>query len=262
MNFPKISLEGKVAIITGGSRGIGRASALAFADAGASVVVASRKLQDLEKVAEEIKAKGARGLAVASHIAKIDESKHLVDTVMEEFGRIDILFNNAGTNPYSGPLMNAEEWAWDTTFNINLKGHFFLSQMVARVMKNQHSGNIINTSSVGGLRAGELSIYNVTKAALIMLTECMAKEWGQFGIRVNAICPGVIKTRLSEALWKEAEAGKAAMGRTALLRLGEPQEVASAVLFLASDLSSYITGTTIIIDGGSMVGGPSFSGVV
>ncbi len=258
MDFSKISLEGKVALVTGGSRGIGRASALAFADAGADVVVSSRKLPDLEEVAEEIKAKGRKGRAVASHIAKIEESQALVERVKAEFGRIDILMNNAGTNPYYGPLMDAEEWAWDTTMNVNLKGPFLLSQLVARIMKEQGGGNIINTASVGGMRAGELAIYNVTKAGLIMLTECMAKEWGQYNIRVNAIAPGVIKTRLSEQLWKEPAVGEAAMKRTPLLRLGEPEDVASVVLFLASDAARYVTGETIVIDGGQMLGPPSF----
>jgi dehydrogenase/reductase SDR family protein 4 len=258
MDYSKISLEGKVALVTGGSRGIGRASALAFADAGADVVVASRKLPDLEGVVEEIKAKGAKGMAIASHIAKMEESKNLVEKVMAEFGRIDILLNNAGTNPYFGPLIDAEEWAWDITMNVNLKGQFFLSQLAARVMKEQRSGNIISTSSVGGYRPSELAIYNVTKAALIMLSECMAKEWGQYGIRVNAIAPGIIKTKLSEALWQDPEVGKAAEQRCAMLRLGEPEEVGSVVLFLASDHSSYITGTTITIDGGQMVGEPTF----
>jgi len=247
-----------VALVTGGSRGIGRASALAFAEAGADVVVSSRKLPDLEKVAGEIKAMGRNGLAVASHIAKIEESRNLVDKVMAEFGRIDILFNNAGTNPYYGPLMDAEEWAWDVTMNVNLKGLFFLSQLVARVMKEQGGGAIINTASIGGLKASDLAIYNVTKAGLIMLTQCMAKEWGQYNIRVNAIAPGVIKTRLSGLLWKDKAAAEAAKRRTALLRIGEPEEVAPLVTFLASDAASYITGETIVIDGGQLVGRPTF----
>ncbi len=260
MNFSKISLKGKVALVTGGSRGIGRASALAFADAGADVVVASRKAPDLEQVVNEIKAKGRRSLAVASHIAKIEDSKNLVEKVKAEFGRIDILFNNAGTNPYNGPLINAEEWAWDTTMNVNLKGHFFLSQMVARMMQERDGGSIINTASVAGFRASDLSIYCVTKAALIMLTEVMAREWGKYNIRVNAIAPGVIKTRLSEALWKEPAKGEAAAKETALGRLGEPEEVAGVVLFLASDASRYVTGETIIVDGGQMIGSSTFVG--
>jgi NAD(P)-dependent dehydrogenase (short-subunit alcohol dehydrogenase family) len=260
MNFSKISLKGKVALVSGASRGIGEASALAFADAGADVVVASRKLPELEKVAEKIKAKGVRSLAVAAHVAKIEDSKNLVNTVVREFGRIDILFNNAGTNPYSGPLLDAEEWAWDTTFNVNLRGPFFLAQLVARVMKQQGGGCMINTASTAAFRAGELNIYCLTKTAYVMLTQLMAKEWGQWGIRVNAIAPGVIKTRLSEMLWKEPAVGKAAIARIPLSRLGEPEDVAGVVLFLASDLSGYVTGETIVIDGGQLVGPPSFIG--
>jgi dehydrogenase/reductase SDR family protein 4 len=260
MDLSKISLKGKVALVSGASRGIGEASALAFAGAGADVVVASRKLPDLEQVAEKVKAKGVRSLALAAHVAKIEESKNLADTVMKEFGRIDILFNNAGTNPYYGPLLDAEERAWDTTFNVNLKGPFFLAQLVARVMKKQGGGCMINTASVSGLRASDLAIYSVTKAAYVMLTHVMAKEWGQWGIRVNAIAPGVIKTRLAEALWKDPAVGKAAAERIALLRLGEPDDVAGVVLFLASDLAKYVTGETVIVDGGQMLGSPSFRG--
>lgn len=260
MDTSKISLEGKVALVTGGSRGIGRAAALAFADAGANVVVASRKLPDLEPVAEEIKTKGVKSLAVAAHVAKTEDLQTLVDKTMAEFGRIDILFNNAGTNPYYGPLLDAEEWAWDVTMNVNLKGPFILAQMVARIMKNKDGGSIINTGSVASLRPGELNIYCVTKAGLMMLTEVMAKEWGQYGIRVNAIAPGVIKTRLSEALWKDPVAGEAVRKNMPLLRIGEPEEVGDVVLFLASDLSRYVTGVTIVIDGGSMLGPPAWLG--
>jgi dehydrogenase/reductase SDR family member 4 len=258
MNYAKISLAGKVALVTGGTRGIGEQSALAFADAGANVVVASRKQADLDKVAEEIKKRGVKSMAIASHIAKIDDSKNLVEKVMAEFGRIDILMNNAGTNPYYGPLIDAEEWAWDTTMNVNLKGLFFLSQLVARVMKKQNSGSMINVSSIGGMRPTQLGIYETSKAAVIMLTKAMAKEWGQYGIRVNAIAPGVIKTRLSEALWKEPELTKATSNNSALLRLGEPEEIASVALFLGSDMSKFVTGETVLVDGGLWLGAPSY----
>jgi len=251
MGMVNFSLEGKVALVAGGSRGIGKASALAFAEAGADVVVSSRKLPDLEIVADEIKSRGRKGLAIASHISKIEESKNLVDKVMAEFGRIDILFNNPGTNPFWGPVIDAEEWAWDTTMNVNLKGIFFLSQLVARIMREHGGGSIINTSSVGGYRPGpNQGIYSITKAALIMLTKVMASEWGQFGIRANAVAPGVIKTRLSEALWKDAAVGEMAASRTSLGRLGESEDVAAVVQFLASDAASYVTGETITVDGG------------
>jgi NAD(P)-dependent dehydrogenase (short-subunit alcohol dehydrogenase family) len=252
MSMVSYSLDGKVALVAGGSRGIGKACALAFAEAGADVVVSSRKLADLEVVADEIKSRGRKGLAIASHIGKIEESKNLVDKVMADFGRIDILLNNPGTNPHWGQIIDAEERAWDVTLNVNLKGIFFLSQMVARIMREQGGGgSIINTSSVGGLRPGaNQGIYSITKAALIMLTQVMAAEWGQFGIRANAIAPGVIKTRLSEALWKDPATGDAAAKLTALGRLGEPEDVAALVQFLASDASSFITGETIVVDGG------------
>lgn len=260
MSMSQISLKGKVVLISGASRGIGEASALAFAEAGADVVVASRNLAELERVAEKIRAKGVRSLPVASHVAKIDDSIRLVERARKEFGRIDVLFNNAGTNPYYGPLTDVPEWAWDTTFNVNLKGPFFLAQQVARVMKEQGGGCIINTASIAGFRPSDLNIYCLTKAAYIMLTEVMAKEWGQWGIRVNAIAPGVIKTRLSEGLWKEEARGKSVEDRTPLMRIGEPEDVAGAVLFLASDLARYITGETIVIDGGQILGPTSFPG--
>jgi dehydrogenase/reductase SDR family protein 4 len=254
MMLAKFSLKGKVALVTGASRGIGRAIAMAFADAGADVAISSRKPPDLEAVAEEIKAKGRKSMALASHIAKIDDSKTLVAKVKSEWGRIDILVNNAGTNPYYGPLLDAEEWAWDVTMNVNLKGPFLLSQLVVKVMREQGGGSIINIASIAGIIPSELNIYSVTKAGLIMLTKVMAKEWGQYKIRVNAIAPGVVKTRLSEALWKAPAKGEEAARSKALGYIGLPEDIAGAALFLASDASSYLTGETILVDGGESVG--------
>jgi len=234
------NLEGKVALVTGGSRGIGRMIALALAENGADVVVSSRKLPDLEMVAEEIKATGRKGLAVSSHIAKVEESQNLINTVKKEFGRLDILVNNAGTNPFLGPLMDAEEWVWDVTMNVNLKGPFMLSQMAARVMKDQGGGNIINIASTAGLNPSMLHIYSVTKAALIMLTRVMAMEWGKHNIRANAIAPGMIKTKFSEALWK---------GTPAEDMLPPPEDICGAALYLASDASKSVQGETIVVSG-------------
>ena len=241
MSIVNFSLEGKVALITGGSRGIGRAIALAFAENGADVAISGRKLPDLEAAVEEIKAKGRKTLAVSSHIAKLEESTNLVEKVKAEFGRIDILVNNAGTNPYNGPLIDAEEWAWDVTMNVNLKGPFLLSQLVARVMKEQDGGNIINISSVAGITPSALHIYSVTKAALIMLTRVMAKEWQQHNIRVNAVAPGMVKTRFSEVLWQ---------GTPAEDRIAVPEDIAGAALYLASGASKYVNGETITINSG------------
>ena len=252
MSIVNHSLEGKVALIAGASRGIGRACALAFAEAGADVVVSSRKLPDLEQVAGEIESMGRKSLAIASHIAKVEESQNLVDKVVAEFGKIDILMNNAGTNPHFGDIIDAEEWAWDVTMNVNLKGQFLLSQLVAKVMREKDGGSIINTASISAFKpGGNEGIYSITKAALVMMTQVMAREWGKYNIRVNAIAPGLIKTRLSEALWKEPAATEAAERRTPLGRLGEPEDLAGAALYLASDAGRYTTGDTLIVDGGS-----------
>lgn len=255
MNLEQFSLKGKVAVVTGGSRGIGKAAALAMADAGATVVVSSRKIADLEPVAQEIRARGVRALAVAAHIGKIEDSRMLMDRVQKEFGRIDILVNNAGTNPYYGPLLEQDEKTYDITMNVNVKGVLFLSQMAARIMKEQRDGCIINVSSIGGLRPGDIGVYCVSKAALVMLTQVMAKEWGQFNIRVNTIAPGIIKTRLSEALWKDPAVNEKALETIPLMRLGEPEDVSGAIVFLASKAGSYITGETLVVDGGRLHGG-------
>ena len=252
----RFSLDGKVALVTGGSRGIGRAAALTFADVGADVAISSRKLPDLEEVAAEIRAKGRKSLAISSHIARIEDIKNLVKKVKTEFDRIDILVNNAGTNPYFGPLIDAEEWAWDIATSVNLKGLFQLSQLVARIMREQGGGNIINIASTSGVKPGSAGIYSVTKAALLMLTQVMAKEWGQYNIRVNTIAPGIIKTRFSEVHWKQPSDGEKAANNRALGRLGLPDDVVGAALFLASDASSYVTGETILVDGGGFVGPP------
>jgi len=258
MDTSRFSLEGKVALITGGSRGIGQAIALTFADAGADVVISARKLPELEIVAEKIRLLGRKSLAIASHVGKVEELKNLVEKAKSEFGRIDILVNNAGTNPYYGPVMDAEEWAWDVTMNVNLKGPFMLSQLVARTMKDSGSGRIINISSNAGIAPSAMSLYSLTKAGLIMLTKILAKEWGQYGIRVNAIAPGTVETRLSEVLWKDPAAAEAQAKRAALGRHGMPDEIAGVALLLASDASSYMTGDTIIVDGGESIGPPSF----
>ncbi len=245
------SLEGRVALVTGGSRGIGRASALGLARAGADVVVASRKLSDLEKVSEEIRGLGRRSLAVAAHVAKMDQIKDLVSKVKDEFGKIDILVNNAATNPVMDHALDIEERAWDTIMNLNVRGLFFLSQAVARVMKEKGGGKIINVTSIEGITPGILPVYSISKAGVIMATKVMAREWSKYNIRVNAIAPGLTKTSFSEALWNNPEILKDAMSITPMGRIAEPEEMVGAVIYLASDTSSYTTGQIIAIDGGT-----------
>lgn len=249
----QFSVDGKVALVTGGSRGIGKAVALGLAQAGADVVVASRKIEDLEKVADEIRGLGRRSLAIAAHIARMEEIDNMVSKVMEEFGRIDILVNNAGTNPVMASALDVEERAWDSIMNLNLKGLFFLSQSVAKVMKEKGGGNIVNVTSMAGITPDILPVYSVSKAGVIMATKVMANEWAKYNIRINAIAPGLVRTRFSEALWGSEDILQMIMSKTPMGRIGEPEEMVGAVIFLASDASSYVTGHVLVIDGGTTI---------
>ncbi len=251
----EFSLAGKAALVTGGSRGIGRATALGFAQAGADVIVASRKLADLEQVAAEIKSTGRKSLAVAAHIGHMDEIPSLVEKAVNKFGRIDILVNNAGVGIVWTPAIDLEERAWDVIMNLNLKGMFFLSQAVARVMKEQGGGCIINVSSVDGQRAEvNNSAYCISKAAVIMATKSLAKEWAPHKIRVNCISPGFISTRLMDSRWEVDPGNKPEIvSRILLGGLGKPEYLVGTMVYLASDAASYVTGENITVDGGYML---------
>jgi NAD(P)-dependent dehydrogenase (short-subunit alcohol dehydrogenase family) len=264
-DLSRFSLEGKVAVVTGGSRGIGRAIALGLAQAGADVVVTSRKLPDLEEVAAEIRKLGRKAMPIAAHIGKMDNIKVLVDSVMKEFGRIDILVNNAGCTPAMGTILDNEERLWDTIMNLNLKGLYFMSQAVARIMKEQGGGSIINTASMDGYKPEPyVGIYSISKAAVIMATKSMALELAPFNIRANAIAPGPVTTKMLDSHWahlpeEQAKAEKAEMAKAVPLgRIGEPDEMVGAVIYLASNASSYTTGETILMDGGCTIASPEF----
>jgi len=248
-------LKGKVAIITGASRGIGRSIALAFANSGAKLVLASRnKYGDLDEVGNEIRKIGTPVLVVPTHLGKSEDLDNLVAQTQREFGRIDILVNNAATNPVIASLIEIEERTWDHIMNVNLKGSFLLSQKVAKVMIEQREGCIINIASVDGIRPESGFVpYSISKAGLIMLSHGLARELGQYGIRVIAVAPGLIQTRTSQAIWVDDEVRAERIRRTCLGRLGSPEEIANVVLFLASDKASYITGTTIVVDGGKLI---------
>jgi len=259
MDLSQFSLEGQVALITGGSRGMGEYTAYAFAKAGADVVVTSRKLPELERVADKVRELGGKSLAVPTHVARIDQLQPLVDKVVAEFGKIDILVNNAGTNFFM-PAIDMTEDGWDSVINLDLKGLFFLGQACARVMKEHGGGKIINISSVSGYKPQvPTGHYSIAKAGVIMATQVMAREWAEYNIRANCIAPGAIETRLYDAIFNllpedEAKERKAqAAQRIPLKRVGEPREIADAVLFLASDASSYVTGQTFAVDGGSLL---------
>lgn len=248
------SLTGKVAIITGGSRGIGEAVAIAYAKAGADVAVVGRHLEDLEAVAEKLRAEGVRALPVASHVGRMENIQPLVDTVKKELGRIDILVNNAASNPTMDKAIDVDERSWDTIMNLNLKGLFFLSQAAARVMRDQGAGGrIINVSSAGGIRPHILPLYSISKGALAMTTKVMAQEWAQYGICVNAVAPGLTQTKFSKALWDNDENLKYLLGRIPLNRYAQPDEIAGIMLFLASEAGSFVTGTLIPVDGGESI---------
>ncbi|MGD0354176.1 MAG: glucose 1-dehydrogenase [Dehalococcoidia bacterium] len=249
----EISLKNKVAMITGASRGIGRAIAIEMAKSGADVVLASRKIADLEKVAREIRALGVKAVPVAAHIGRQEDITVLVSKAVEEFGRIDILVNNAATNPTMDSAIDVSERAWDSTMNLNLKGLFFLSQAVARVMKEHGGGVIINVSSIAGVTPDILPIYSVSKAGVNMATKVMAQQWACYGIRTNTLSPGQTKTQFSQALWGNPEIYKYIMARTPLKRIGEPEDMARAAVFLASNEAGFITGQNLIVDGGMTI---------
>jgi dehydrogenase/reductase SDR family protein 4 len=255
MNFSPddFSLKGKVALVTGGSRGIGKAIAVGLAKAGADVALASRKLPDLEEVAKEIKGLGRKSLAVATHIGRLEEINNLVSRVKDEFGRIDILVNNAATNPTMDQAIDIGERAWDSIMNLNLKGLFFLSQAVAMLMKEQGGGKIVNVASIEGITPGILPVYAISKAGVIMATKVMAQQWAKYGIRVNAIAPGLTRTRFSEALWSNPDILSVAMMMTPMGRVAEPEEMVGAVIFLGSDASGYVTGQILAVDGGATI---------
>ena len=259
-DLSKFSLKDKVAIVTGGGRGIGQAVAYSFAKAGAKVVITSRKAQDLEATAAEIKTFGAEALVIPAHLGNIEEIKKVVDTVMAKYGRIDILVNNAAASPAISSVFDSDERLWDTIMNLNLKGVYFMSQAVAKVMKKQGGGKIINVSSVDGFNPEAfVSVYSISKAGVRMITKVFAGELAPYNIQVNTIAPGPISTKMMNSKWEHLPPEEAKKQRDELckmlsiFRIGEPDEIAGAAIYLASDASSYTTGTEIIIDGGLLL---------
>ncbi len=252
MPVADFSLAGKVAIVTGGSRGIGRAIALGLAEHGADVAIAARKPEALEEAVEAVRKTGRRALAVPANVRRSQELRRLVDQTRRGLGRIDILVNNAATNPIYGPIQDVDERAWDVVMNTNVKSAHLLSNFAREAMlEHGEGGSIVNVSSIGGFMASEvIGAYSVSKAALIMLTQVQAKLWGRDGIRVNAIAPGLIRTEFARALWENEAVLRDAESTAALRRIGEPDEMAGAVVYLCSPAASFVTGQTLILDGG------------
>ena len=246
-----LSLKGKVALVTGASKGIGQAIAEAFAAAGAKVIVSSRKQEAVDHVAKEITSKGFQARAIACNVGDAQDLDRLVAESVAAYVSIDILVNNAAANPTFGPVVQTDSGAFDKIMNINVKGPFELAKRVYPLMKERKAGSVINISSVGGIRPEQgLGIYSVSKSALISLTKVMAKEWGDDNIRVNVICPGLIKTKFSEALWSNEKIMGIMMKMLSLKRVGTPEEIGALALFLASDASGYCTGSVFTADGG------------
>jgi len=255
MPIADLRLDGKVAIVTGGSRGIGRSIALGLAEAGADVAIAARKPEALAEAAAAVRALGRRAFPVPTNVRRMEDLRNLVDTTRRELGRVDILVNNAGTNPVFGPVQEIDERAWDLIMNTNVKSMFFLSVLAREAMLlHGEGGSIVNVSSIGGLQASDvIGGYSISKASVIMLTQVLAKQWGRDGIRANCIAPGLIRTEFSRVLWEDEGIAREAVQTAALRRIGEPDEMAGAVVYFASPAASFTTGQTLVIDGGRLL---------
>ncbi|MCK0188392.1 glucose 1-dehydrogenase [Arenibacter sp. F20364] len=252
----KFDLKNKVAIVTGASKGIGESIARGLAEYGAKVVISSRNQEAVDQVANNLKKEGYDALGIACHVGDEDQLKKLVEETMNAYGGVDILVNNAATNPFYGPLDTMENALFDKIMNINAKAPFQLANLCYPIMKKSGGGSIINIASVEGMKPSVgLGLYSVSKAALIMLTKSQAVEWGKFGIRSNAICPGLIKTKFSSALWQNKKILDQVTRHLPTGRMAVPDEMAGLACFLASDASSYCTGSVFTADGGHMIAG-------
>lgn len=246
-------LTGKVALVTGASRGIGESIARLLARQGAKVIVSSRKLDGCEKVASSIRDDGGEAEAWACHVGDMDQIAETFAHVKKTYGKLDILVNNAAANPYFGHVLDTDLGAFNKTVDVNIRGYFFMSVEAGKMMREQGGGVILNTASVNGVVAGDMQgIYSITKAAVISMTKSFAKECGPLNIRVNALLPGLTDTKFASALTTNDAILKKALHQIPLGRVAEPDEMAGAVLYLVSDASSYTTGTTITVDGGML----------
>jgi len=254
IDFPEcFSLQGRVAAVTGASRGIGLAIAGALSRAGARLAICGRKQGAVDEAAAGLDQGRGDVLPVAANVSRSGDRERFIERVMAWGGRIDILVNNVGANPYYGPLAGIDEASWDKVFEVNLKACLLLCQRAHRAWMQEHGGVILNVSSLAGLiPTANINAYSVSKAALDHLTRCLASEWGRDNVRVNALAPGLIRTEFSRALW-ESPAGQARIRTNPLSRLGEAEDVAMGALFLVSPAASFISGQILVVDGGEMV---------
>ncbi len=256
MSTKLFDLSGRIALVTGASRGIGEATARLLAGQGAHVVIASRKQEELDKVAASIAAAGGQATAIAAHQGESAALKHLMGEISARFGRLDILVNNAATNPYFGHIADTDMGMVDKTLQVNIKGYFELSALASKLMKQGGGGAIVNIASINGVKPGTMQgIYSISKAAVINMTLAFAKECGPWKVRVNAVLPGLTDTKFASALTKNEQLLKGVLPQIPLGRMAQPAEIAPAVLYLCSDAASYVTGTTLTVDGGFLAGG-------
>ena len=250
----RFDLSGRIALIAGASRGIGEAIAHGFAQHGATVICSSRKQADCEKVAEAIRDAGGQAISAELHLGELSHHDKVIDMIAEKYGRLDILVNNGATNPYMGPAHEAPEGAYDKTFDVNVKGPYYLSSKAIPLMLKNGKGAIVNVASVDGIQPGKgRVIYGMTKAAIISMTKGMAKEYGNHGIRVNALLPGFTDTKLASALKKAPGMQKFMDENLAISRMAQPEEMVGAVLYMVSDASSYFTGQGMVVDAGAII---------
>jgi NAD(P)-dependent dehydrogenase (short-subunit alcohol dehydrogenase family) len=251
MTTDLFDLTGKIALVTGASRGIGESIAKLLARQGACVIVSSRKIDDCAAVADAIAADGGSAEALACHVGNMDDIANTFATIKERHGRLDILVNNAATNPYFGHILDTDLGAFNKTVEVNLRGYFFMSVAAGKLMREQGGGAIVNTASVNAIQPGEMQgIYSISKAAVVSMTKAFAKECAPLGIRVNALLPGFTKTKFAGALFENESIYQQVLKRIPMGRHAEPDEMAGAVLYLVSDASSYTTGECIVVDGG------------
>lgn len=249
-------LSGRVAIVSGASRGIGESAARVLAAYGAHVVLSSRKAEGCESVAAAIRDEGGEATVIPCHVGNLDDIQNFARQVEERFERVDVLVNNAAANPYYGHILDTPVDALQKTVDVNVRGFFVMSQLIGKMMRAQGGGVIVNTASINGVNPGNMQgIYSVTKAAVINMTQSFAKECGVFNIRVNAVLPGLTDTKFASALTKNEQLMQAVVPKIPLGRAAAPDEIAPAILYLASDASSYMTGACVTVDGGFLVGG-------